>query len=63
MLEEEMSLHLQASRREAPLHKRGMRNGYHKRDMVIPVGKVEQLRVPRARRASSATKALTAIRA
>jgi putative transposase len=49
ILEEEMTEHLQAERRERTEHRRGERNGYYQRDLVTPVGKIEQLQVPRDR--------------
>jgi transposase-like protein len=48
VLEEEMTSHLGASPRERSPHRRGERNGHYERDLITPVGKVEQLRVPRA---------------
>jgi putative transposase len=49
ILEEEMSAHIGAARRERPPLRRDERNGHYERDLITPVGKVEQLRVPRAR--------------
>jgi transposase-like protein len=49
MLEEEMSEHLGAGHRERTSQRRGERNGHYPRDLVTPVGKIEQLRVPRDR--------------
>ena len=49
ILEKEMTLHLGAARRERSPGRRDERNGHDQRDLITPVGKVEQLRVPRAR--------------
>jgi putative transposase len=49
ILEEEMTSHIGAAPRERTPHRRGERNGHYERDLITPVGKVEQLRVPRAR--------------
>lgn len=49
VLEEEMTEHLQARRRERTDARRGERNGHYARDLVTPVGRIEQLRVPRDR--------------
>lgn len=49
ILQEEMSEHLQAQHRERIASRRGQRNGSYSRDLITPVGKVEQLQVPRAR--------------
>ena len=49
LLEEEMTEHLQAECRERTDKRRGERNGYRYRDLITPVGHVEQLQVPRDR--------------
>jgi putative transposase len=49
ILEEEMSTYIGAAPRERTPLRRGERNGHYERDLITPVGKVEQLRVPRAR--------------
>jgi len=49
ILQEEMTEHLQARHRERVTTRRGERNGSYTRDLITPVGKVEQLQVPRVR--------------
>jgi len=49
VLEEEMTEHLAAGYRERTPTRRGERNGHYNRSLITPVGKVEQLRVPRDR--------------
>jgi transposase-like protein len=49
ILDEEMSEHVGASRRERTPTRTGERNGFYGRDLITPVGKIEQLRVPRDR--------------
>ncbi len=49
VLEEEMTEHLAAGYRERTPSRRGERNGHYTRNPITPVGKVEQLRVPRDR--------------
>lgn len=49
ILEEEMTAHLQAEYRERSPLRRGERNGHYQRDLITPVGKIEQLQVPRDR--------------
>jgi transposase-like protein len=49
ILEEEMNEHLQAAYRERTARRRGERNGHYQRSLVTPVGKIEQLQVPRDR--------------
>jgi transposase-like protein len=49
ILEEEMTAHLGAAPRQRTPLRRGERNGHYERDLITPVGKVEQLRVPRVR--------------
>jgi transposase-like protein len=47
VLEEEMTEHLQAEYRQKTQHRRGERNGHYSRGLITPVGKIEQLQVPR----------------
>jgi transposase-like protein len=49
ILDEEMSEHVGARRRERVPTRTGERNGSYARDLITPVGKIEQLRVPRDR--------------
>ena len=49
VLEEELSVHVGAERRERTPTRSGERNGSYNRDLITPVGKIEQLRVPRDR--------------
>jgi transposase-like protein len=49
ILDEEMSEHVGAARRERKPSRTGERNGSYARDLITPVGKIEQLRVPRDR--------------
>jgi putative transposase len=49
ILQEEMDEHLQARYRERTAARRGERNGSYSRDLITPVGKIEQLQVPRDR--------------
>jgi len=49
MFKEEMSEHLAAGYRERTPTRRGERNGHYTRNLITPVGKVEELRVPRDR--------------
>jgi len=49
VLEEEMNEHLQAAYRERTELRRGERNGHYSRSLSTPVGKIEQLQVPRDR--------------
>ncbi|MDT7944661.1 MAG: IS256 family transposase [Dehalococcoidia bacterium] len=49
VLEEEMREHLGAGHRERTPLRRGWRNGHYTRELITPVGKLEQLRVPRDR--------------
>jgi transposase-like protein len=49
ILDEEMSEHVGAGRRERSPSRTGERNGSYGRDLITPVGKIEQLRVPRDR--------------
>ena len=49
VLEEEMTEHIGAAYRERTPYRRGERNGHYTRSLITPVGKIEQLRVPRDR--------------
>ena len=49
VLEEEMTEHLAAGYRERTPGRRGERNGHYTRNLITPVGRVEQLKVPRDR--------------
>src|SRR4028118_2110421 len=49
ILDEEMTDHVGAQRRERTPNRTGERNGSYERDLITPVGKIEQLRVPRDR--------------
>ena len=49
ILDEEMSEHVGARRRERVPTRTGERNGSYARDLITPVGKIEQLKVPRDR--------------
>ncbi len=49
VLEEEMREHLRAGHRERTPLRRGWRNGHYTRDLITPLGRLEQLRVPRDR--------------
>jgi len=49
ILDEEMSEHVGAGRRERVPTRTGERNGSYGRDLITPVGKIEQLKVPRDR--------------
>ncbi len=49
VLEGEMTGHLAAGYGERTPTRRGERNGHYTRSLITPVGKVEQLRVPRDR--------------
>lgn len=49
IMEEEMTEHLQAERRERTEARRGERNGHYRRGLTTEVGHLDQLRVPRAR--------------
>ncbi len=55
VLEEEMTEHLAAGYRERTPRRRGERNGYYTRSLITPVGKVDQLRVPRDRESTFLT--------
>ena len=49
VLEEEMAEHVGARHRERVATRTGERNGSYGRDLITPVGRIEQLRVPRDR--------------
>ena len=49
VMEEELAEQLQAGHRERTDTRRGERNGYYRRGLTTEVGRIEQLRVPRAR--------------
>lgn len=49
ILDEEMAQHIGARHRERTESRSGERNGSYSRDLITPVGKIEQLRVPRDR--------------
>lgn len=49
VIEEEMSEHIGARHREKTDNRTGERNGSYQRGLITPVGKIEQLRVPRDR--------------
>lgn len=49
VIEEEMTEHLGARHREKTDTRTGERNGSYNRNLITPVGKIEQLRVPRDR--------------
>ncbi len=44
-----MTDHIGAARRQRTSNRCGERNGHYERDLITPVGKLEQLRVSRAR--------------
>ena len=49
VLEEEMRQHLGAGHRERTPLRRGWRNGHYSRGLITPVGRLEEVRVPRDR--------------
>lgn len=49
ILDEEMAQHIGARHRERTEARVGERNGSYNRDLITPVGKIQQLRVPRDR--------------
>jgi transposase-like protein len=49
VLDEELAEHVGARHRERIATRTGERNGSYGRDLITPVGKIEQLRVPRDR--------------
>jgi transposase-like protein len=49
ILDEEMAQHVGARHRERTETRSGERNGSYSRDLITPVGKIQQLRVPRDR--------------
>ena len=55
ILDEEMSQHVRAGHRERTPSRTGERNGSYGRDLITPVGKIEQLRVPRDREGTFTT--------
>ena len=55
ILEEEMTQHVGAGHRERSPSRSGERNGSYSRDLITPVGKIEQLKVPRDREGTFAT--------
>ena len=55
VLEEEMAEHLQAGYRELTPTRRGERNGYYRRNLLTPAGKIERLEVPRDRESEFVT--------
>ncbi len=55
VLAEEMSEHIGARHRERSESRTGERNGSYGRDLITPVGKIEQLRVPRDQDGTFAT--------
>jgi transposase-like protein len=55
ILAEEMTAHLGAAPRERTPERRGERNGHDTRELITPVGKIEQLQVPRDRAAEFLT--------
>ncbi len=55
ILDEEMGGHVGARHRERTPSRTGERNGSYGRDLITPVGKIEQLRVPRDREGTFTT--------
>ncbi|MBI5813082.1 MAG: IS256 family transposase [Meiothermus silvanus] len=55
VLEEEMTEHLAARYRERTPNRQGERNGHYTRSLITPVGRIEQLRVPRDRESTFLT--------
>ena len=49
VLQEEMTEHLKAGYRELTPTRKGERNGYYRRNLLTPAGKIERLEVPRDR--------------
>ncbi|MBC7806659.1 MAG: transposase, partial [Akkermansiaceae bacterium] len=49
VIEEEMTEHTGTRHREKTDARKGERNGSYNRNLITPVGKIEQLRVPRDR--------------
>ena len=49
VIEEELTEHIGARHREKTDSRTGERNGSYNRSLITPVGKIEQLRVPRDR--------------
>jgi putative transposase len=63
ILEQEMTSHIGAAPRKRIPLRRGERNGHYERDLITPVGKVEQLRVPRSRQGEFLTEVFDATNA
>lgn len=61
-LEQEMIAHLDAGRYERSGRRRGWRNGYYRRSILLELGLIEGLRVPRARKAWGGTALLERFR-
>ncbi|MBC8139355.1 MAG: transposase, partial [Fibrella sp.] len=55
VIEEEMTEHIGARHREKTDTRTGERNGSYNRGLITPVGKIEQLRVPRDREGTFTT--------
>lgn len=55
VIEEEMTEHIGARHREKTTTRTGERNGTYQRGLITPVGKIEQLRVPRDREGTFTT--------
>lgn len=55
VIEEELTSHVGARHRERTEGRSGERNGSYGRDLITPVGKIEQLRVPRDREGTFTT--------
>ena len=55
VIEEEMTEHIGARHREKTDRRTGERNGTYSRGLITPVGKIEQLRVPRDREGTFTT--------
>ena len=55
MLEEGMTEHLAAGYHQHTPSRRGERNGHYARNLITPVGRVEQLKVPRDRKGAFLT--------
>lgn len=55
VIEEEMTEHVGARHRERSDQRSGERNGSYSRNLITPVGKIEQLRVPRDRESTFTT--------
>lgn len=55
VIEEEMTEHIGARHREKTDSRSGERNGSYQRSLITPVGKIEQMKVPRDRDATFTT--------